>query len=165
MKRVFTQNKNISFNDYNNNLNGQTILKNALTHGNYYNNNNLTINNDEITNFSDYMTFLGVSKSYFRRYIDANHLTYPNTIFNATKSYVCSKNDNCECSCNNCKNQYLYPYGEFEDVKEKLCFPIKLRLPNNKKGCPNLCEPVRPCIISCKRDICAGCNRGNRLFI
>ena len=25
MKRVFTQNKNISFNDYNSNLNGQTI--------------------------------------------------------------------------------------------------------------------------------------------
>ena len=163
MKRVFTQNKNISFNDYNSNLNGQTILKTALTHGNYYSNKNVTIQNDEITNFSDYMTFLGVSKSYFRRYINAHQLTSPSNIFEAKKSYICYKSTNCECSCNYCKTQ-LYPYGEYEEVKEKLQFPAKLKLPYDKQGCPNLCKPTQS-ETPCKKEFCEGCKRSNRLFI
>ena len=164
MKRVFTQNKNISFKDYNNNLNNQTVLKSSLTHGDYYRDNSLIIKNDAITNFSDYLTFLGVSKAYFRRYIDKKEVTSPDTIYEATKSVICYDNN---CNCYGCINPNLYPYGKYKTKKEKFIFPSKLPLPDNKEGCINLCEPAlaTTCDDICNKSDCPGCNKKNRLFI
>lgn len=68
MKRVFTKNKKISFVDYNNVLTGNEILKNTLSKGKFYNGNNLILNGNVLTNYSNYSTFLKVSGAYFRRF-------------------------------------------------------------------------------------------------
>ena len=162
MKRVFTQNKNISFKDYNSNLQNQTLLKSSLTHGDYYRDNSLIIKNDEITNFSDYLTFLGVSKAYFRRYIDKKEVTSPNTVYEAKKSVVCYDDS---CNCCGCINPNLYPYGKYEVKKEKFIFPSKLPLPADKTGCPNLCENPVLSQQSVRQANCPGCKTKNRLFI
>ena len=110
------------------------------------------------------MTFLGVSKAYFKRYVDKKNVTSPDTVYEATKSVVCYDNN---CNCCGCINPNLYPYGKYETKKEKFIFPSKLPLPYDKEDCQNLCEPeLKTTFISiCNKSKCPGCCRKNRLFI
>jgi hypothetical protein len=176
MRRVFTQNNDKNFNDYYSKINNETILKNALTHGIYYKNNYLIIKNNEITNFSNYNNFLGISKAFYRRYLNNKIIKSPITVYEGKLSTVCDHkryttdcyNCNYNCMCNfdcsynyNC-NENIYPHGIYENKNDKFIFLSKLLFPINKNSCNNLC--IEPQIKLCD-NICYSCEKKNKLFI
>ena len=134
MKRVFTQNTNVSFIDYNNYLKSKTMLKNSLSHGRNYKGNDLVIINNEFVNFLNYDTFSNISKGYFRRFVDVPECVSPITVNEGKNSSVIFdvNNDNDVCST------VLYPYGKYINQKNSFGFLTRLIIPDNK--CSNICN-------------------------
>lgn len=137
MNRVFTQNNNISFIDYNNYLKSNAMLNNSLTHGRNYKGNNLVIVNNEFINFLNYDTFFNISKGYFRRFVDSPECVPPITVNEGKKSSVFYEtNDTTDYCLQNA--QVLYPHGKYINKKESFSFLTKLIIPDNK--CSNICN-------------------------
>jgi hypothetical protein len=153
MKRVFTQNKNISFIDYNNSLKSNTMLENSLTHGRNYKGQNFSIRNNEFVYFSNYSSFFDISKGYFRRFIDAPQCDSPFTVNEGKLSSVYneSKKDPYTICLRDVDNQCLYPYGKYvnKNKKEYFNFLTKLVIPNDKNKCVNICH--RNSIFECDK--------------
>jgi len=142
MKRVFTQNKDISFIDYNNFLKSNVLLKNSLSHGRNYKNRYLTIRDDEFINFANYATFFDISKGYFRRFVDTPHCESPFTVYEGKKSAVLNENPNPPYNICLTNKPDLYPYGKYVNKKETFAFLTPLIIPDDR--CSNICN--RPII-------------------
>jgi len=141
MKRVFTQNKNISFIDYNHSLKSNTMLNNSLTHGRNYKGQNLSIRNNEYIQFVNYSTFLDISKGYFRRFVDAPECAAPFTVDEGKKSsvYYESKAEPNVVCMKDLENPCLYPYGKYKTENVSFQFLTPLIIPEDK--CDKICHP------------------------
>jgi hypothetical protein len=155
LRRIYSNNNTINYNDYNSVINGSQMYKNLKSKGpeiNNITNRNFSVYNNQITQFLDYQTFLKMTRSYFRQY-GPNRPDYnaPSSIIDGTKSFISYKQllshiKDCDycchckkitqiCDCKEAKN-ILFPYGNF--VEESLNvtdytdkdfkFPIKLQL-------------------------------------
>ena len=87
---------------------GKEILKNLKSKGINSNDNTCCVQNNDITKFSDYDTFLNVSKAYSKYYVEnTNDDRPPQSIYETKKSYILGENiiinDNCDSNCNSSK--------------------------------------------------------------
>ena len=149
-RRVFANNIDLNSSEYISSIKGEQIYRNLRSKGSNIKDNNYTVVNNEISNFSDYNTFLNLSRAYFRHY-GPNISIYqaPKSINEAKTSFIynnqllsnikdcnycniCKKNT-IVCECKEDKN-ILYPYGnncnksyhlnDYSDTDFK--FPVKL---------------------------------------
>ena len=92
-RRLFANSSEENFNDRNNLIKGNEILKNIKSKGINSQDSNCVIVNNEITYFTDYETFLNVSKAHFKHYssedIDEKS---PQSIFESKHSYIFGEN-------------------------------------------------------------------------
>ena len=85
-RRVFANNIDLNSSEYISSIKGEQIYRNLRSKGSNIKDNNYTVVNNEISNFSDYNTFLNLSRAYFRHY-------GPNiSIYQAPKSINEAKN-------------------------------------------------------------------------
>ena len=143
-RRVFANNNNLNFNDYNRCIKGQQIYKDISQRGPNYRDKDYYLVNNELTKFLDYDTFLNLTKTFYRYngpYQDSYYA--PSSINEGKNSFLSYKQllshikdcDYC-CHCKNilevceCKEakHYLYPYGNFHQEKDVFKFPTRLNV-------------------------------------
>jgi len=171
-RRVFANNNNLTFTDYNCAIKGQQIYLNLRSKGCNVDDRTYKVKHNEIVNFLDYDTFINITRTYFRHYGPANcSFNAPASINEAKESFLCYKQllshikdcDYC-CKCKNitqicdCKDvkNILYPYGNYfnkpytlNDFSDKdFKFPIKLQFNQcsecHTAGCHGECRKLVP---------------------
>jgi hypothetical protein len=143
-RRVFANNNNLNFNDYNRCIKGQQIYKDISNRGPNYRDKEFYIVDNELTKFLDYDTFLNLTKTFYR-YNGSHQDSYyaPSSIDEGKKSFLYYKQllshiKDCDyccqcknilqvCECKEAKN-YLYPYGNFHEEKQIFKFPTRLNV-------------------------------------
>jgi hypothetical protein len=180
-KRVFSNNNNINFIDYNNIKKGEEIYKNIHSKGNYVNDKNYLIMNNELKCVLDYDTFLNLTRTYFRHSGSTNDNNSPCSINDGASSFICYNKIlshitdcdycyNCKdidkiCECKEIKN-ILYPYGSYIKSDKNLHqygsndfnFPVKLKFQNcndtncNNTNCNNKKIPVPSELSYCSKE-------------
>jgi hypothetical protein len=162
-RRVFSNNSNINYTDYNCRINGDEIYKNILSKGAYVNDRAYSVVNNEISSILDYQTFLKLTRAYLRK-LSINrpiHFTAPASINEAKTSFICYKQllshlkdcDNC-CNCKNISEAYeckeflniLYPYGNYEENTDG-CFQFPTKL--HAVHVHNKCESQNKKFLDC----------------
>jgi hypothetical protein len=178
-KRVFSNNNNINFIDYNNIKKGEEIYKNIHSKDNCVNDKNYLIKDNELKRILDYDTFLNLSRTYFRHSRHSRttiHNNSPRSINDEARSFICYNkilshiNDcdyccNCKdidkiCECKEIKN-ILYPYDSYIKSDKNLdqyddtgfSFPVKLKFQNcNNTNCDNKKIPVPSELSYCSKE-------------
>ena len=161
-RRIFSNETDISFDEYLSSKKGIEILKTMKNQ--LKNNRNVRIENNNIISYLSYNDFLNLSKTFFNNVNKINtNCNTPFSISNAKTSYICYEKinthiKNCSlcknntdvnslCNCKEIKN-ILYPYGNYNTTEKQLFFPNKINLnewcnscKNNKKcDCNNISE-------------------------
>ena len=143
-RRVFANNNNLNFNDYNRCIKGQQIYKDISNRGPNYRDKDFYLVNNELTKFLDYDTFLNLTKTFYRYNGHHNESYYaPSSIEEGKNSFLYYKQllshiKDCDyccqcknilevCQCKDAKN-YLYPYGNFNQEKAIFKFPVRLNV-------------------------------------
>jgi hypothetical protein len=163
-KRVFSNNSNINYSNYNQNKNGVEILKNIKQKNNIDQQNNTNKLNDNLNKFGSYNEYITLSKSYYKYVYDGKCSKNATTnLYNSNISYK----DIDYFNNNFCKNNILYPYGAYNaDNELNMQFPYRLDLNKwckSKQNCEgnqkyeneNVCYKENICYKNtCKSRLC-----------
>jgi len=169
-RRVFSNDRDLNFSEYNTIIKGEQIYKNIKSKGSNIRDNNYTIVNDQAVTFLDYQTFLTLTKTYFKYYVPPwsfpqvpysingaknSYLLYNTTLTHINSCEYCSNCEhNCEIyDCNKLQN-ILYPYGslfkEYMKPEAAFAFPAKLNFSRCNNKCNYICDKqVEPCETNC----------------
>lgn len=154
-RRVFSNETDMSFDEYLSSKKGIEILKTMKNQ--LKNNRNVKIQNNNIISYLSYNDFLNLSKTFFNNtYKKDTNCNAPFSISNIKTSYICYEKinahiKNCSlcknntdvnslCNCKEIKN-ILYPYGNYYATEKQLFFPNKINL---NEWC-NLCKNNKNC--------------------
>jgi len=137
MLRVFSNNKDLSFNNYLRNKSSETVLVNLKSKNKNYYNNNVTIKDSKIINYLNYNDFLNLTQTFYKLSNYKSTYKSPIKIIDLKTSFlfynkflnhiqVCDfcKTNNIQNIFTNCKEikNILYPYGEYSsyEINSKL---------------------------------------------
>ena len=161
-RRIFSNENDLTFNEYLSSKKGIEILKN-LKFNNKKNRDVKIDNNNNIISYLSYNDFLTLSKSFFKNtYKNEINCNAPFSLSDAKSSYICydkinkhieycndcKKNTDINnlCACKEIKN-ILYPYGNYNAIENQLIFPKKINL---NKWCSS-CKNVKNCDCNCNK--------------
>ena len=117
MIRIFSDNNNLTYNNYLKNKNGMTILKNLKTKNKNYENKLFYIKNSNISSYLTYSDFLNITQTFYK--LSQKKYTYksPLKIIDLKTSFLFYNNLLHHIKyCNYCKNKNIKEI--FQNCKE-----------------------------------------------
>lgn len=149
-RRVFANENNNNFIDYNKLLNGKHIYNNIKSKGNNVYDNNYITKDDVLNNVSSYDTYLKLTNYYYKKNnlkkcnmsalsINDGKKSMYNT--NANENTTCAKKDDSntlslsQLNCQELKNS-MYPYGNYKSncSSNGYVFPSKIKIEECNNG-------------------------------